>query len=142
MYYSMMTSRIYPILCALLGIAVLIVYGQVIGHEFLLYDDKQYVYQNQMVLRGVTPESIHWAFSTLYASNWHPVTWLSHMLDQEIFGPNSRAQHLVNVLIHLLNSILLFTILRKMTGSTWRSFAVGLMFAIHPIHVESVAWPA
>ena len=75
MYYSMMTSRIYPILCALLGIAVLIVYGQVIGHEFLLYDDKQYVYQNQMVLRGVTPESIHWAFSTLYASNWHPVTF-------------------------------------------------------------------
>jgi len=137
-----MTTRTYLILCALLGIAVLVIYGQVIGHELLLYDDKQYVYQNPMVQGGISPQSIYWAFSTFYASNWHPVTWLSHMLDQEIFGSNAGAQHLMNVLLHSLNSILLFTVLRKMTGSTWRSFAVGLLFAIHPVHVESVAWLA
>ena len=138
----MMRTRIYPILCALLGVAVLVVYGQVIGHEFLLYDDKQYVYQNAKVQMGISPESIHWAFSTFYASNWRPVTWLSHMLDHEMFGSNPGAQHLISVLFHMLNSVLLFTVLRKMTGSTWRSFAVGLLFAIHPIHVESVAWLA
>lgn len=138
----MIKIRIFPILCTLLGFAVLVVYGQVNGHEFLLYDDKQYVYQNPMVQMGISPESIRWAFTTLFASNWHPVTWLSHMLDQDIFGSNPGAQHMTNVLFHILNSILVFTILRKMTGSTWRSFAVGLMFAIHPIHVESVAWLA
>ena len=137
-----MKTWIHPVLYALLGIAVLVVYGQVIGHEFLLYDDKQYVYQNPMVQGGISLQGIYWAFSTFYASNWHPVTWLSHMLDQQIFGSNAGAQHLVNVLFHALNSILLFTVLRKMTGSTWRSFAVGVLFAIHPIHVESVAWLA
>ena len=137
-----MKTWIHPVLYALLGIAVLVVYGQVIGHEFLLYDDKQYVYQNPMVQAGISLQGIYWAFSTFYASNWHPVTWLSHMLDQQIFGSNAGAQHLVNVLFHALNSILLFTVLRKMTGSTWRSFAVGLLFATHPIHVESVAWLA
>jgi tetratricopeptide (TPR) repeat protein len=95
-----------------------------------------------MVLKGMTAEGIYWAFSTLYASNWHPVTWLSHMLDHEIFGSNPGAQHLVNVLFHMLNSVLLFSVLRKATGSIWRSFAVGILFAIHPIHVESVAWLA
>jgi len=138
----MMRTWTFPTLCVLLGIATLVVYGQVIGHEFLLFDDKQYVYQNTMVLKGITLEGIYWAFSTIYASNWHPVTWLSHMLDHELFGTNSGAQHLINVLFHILNSVLLFTVLRKMTGSTWRSFAVGVLFAIHPIHVESVAWLA
>ncbi len=138
----MIKIRIFPILCTSLGIAILVVYAQVFGHEYLLYDDKQYVYQNTMVLKGMTVEGIYWAFSTLYASNWHPVTWLSHMLDHEIFGSNPGAQHLVNVLFHMLNSVLLFSVLRKATGSIWRSFAVGILFAIHPIHVESVAWLA
>lgn len=137
-----MQSRLYTALCLLIGIAVIILYGQVAGHEYVLYDDKQYIYQNTMVQQGLTPGSIQWAFTTFYASNWHPVTWISHMLDFELFGLDPSGPHLVNVLFHALNVFLLFTVLRAMTGSTWHGFAVAALFAIHPIHVESVAWLA
>ena len=137
-----MQTRLYPALCLLLAIGVFLLYGQVAGHEYVLYDDKQYVYQNAMVQQGLTPESVQWAFKTFYAYNWHPLTWLSHMLDFELFGLDPAGPHLVNVLLHAVNAILLFTLLRAMTGATWRSFAVAALFAVHPIHVESVAWLA
>ncbi len=126
--------------CLLLLVCTAAVYGQTIGHEFIQYDDHEYVYENTHVRRGLTWEGAGWAFTTLWAGNWHPLTWLSHMLDCELFGLRPGYHHLVNVLLHILNSMLLYLVLRRMTGAVWRSAAVAALFALHPLHVESVAW--
>lgn len=125
-----------------LAVAVLFVYWQVSGHEFVNIDDGAYVYDNPMVLRGLTLEGVFWAFSTFHASNWHPLTWLSHMLDVQLFGPSAGWHHFMNLMYHLLNTELLFLVLWRMTGGLWGSAFVAALFGVHPLHVESVAWIA
>ena len=118
------------------------VYGQVRNFDFVNYDDHHYVRDNVMVQKALTWQGVQWAFTTTTMANWHPLTWLSYMLDVQLFGLSPGACHLVNVLFHLLNSILLFLVLRRMTGARWRSACVAALFALHPLHVESVAWLA
>ena len=109
---------------------------------FLNYDDDEYVTANPHVRGGLTVPDVVWAFNAFYASNWHPLTWLSHALDCEWFGMNAGGHHAVGVLLHVVNSALLFLVLVRMTGATWRCAWVAAMFGVHPLHVESVAWVA
>jgi tetratricopeptide (TPR) repeat protein len=130
------------LICLFLVIATLAVYMQVTGHEIGYYDDELYVTENRHVQGGLTIDSVVWAFTTTHASNWHPLTWLSHMLDCQVFGMNPGWHHLINVLFHLANTLLLFLVFRRMTAALWRSAVVAALFALHPLHVESVAWVA
>ena len=125
-----------------LAASTAIVYWQVCNFEFINYDDNQYVYENRQVLSGLTADSMAWAFKAGHAGNWHPVTWLSLMLDAQLFGPHPRWFHLVNLLFHIANTLFLFAVLRKMTAALWPSVFVAAAFALHPMHVQSVAWIA
>ena len=118
------------------------VYGQVWNFGFINYDDPLYVTDNALVRKGFTWEGIRWAFTAVAAANWHPLTWLSHMLDVSLFSLDPGFHHLVNLLFHLFNTALLFIALKAMTGACWRSAFVAALFALHPLHVESVAWIA
>ena len=129
-------------LCVFLVIATLAVYLQIQSHEYLIYDDAEYVTKNWRVQSGLTLESVKWAFTTGHFANWHPVTWLSHIIDFELYGPNPAGHHLVNLSIHILNTLLLFLVLIRMTGAIWQSGFVAALFALHPFNVESVAWVA
>ena len=119
-----------------------IVYSQSASLSFSGPDIEDYITYNDHVISGLNVESIKWAFTTFHAVNWHPLTWLSHMTDCQLFGLNSGSHHIVNVAFHLANTILLFCLLSILTGAVWRSAFVAAFFAIHPIHVESVAWCA
>jgi protein O-mannosyl-transferase len=130
------------LICIFLVTATFVVYLQILDHEFLNYDDNQYVTENPQVQTDFTRESIFWAFTASYASNWHPVTWLSHMLDYQLYGLNPRGHHLTNLLLHTANALLLFLVLVRMTGAVWQSGFVAAMFTLHPLNVESVAWVA
>jgi protein O-mannosyl-transferase len=134
------TAEIFT--CLGIGFAILAVYSQTFGYGFVSYDDGTYVFQNQMVRAGFSIKSLVWAFTAFYASNWHPLTWISYMLDSQLFGLNPGEQHAVNVCLHLGSSILLFLTLERMTRQRWRSAMVAGVFALHPLHVESVAWIA
>lgn len=123
-----------------LAALVLIIYYQTVGFAFINFDDNLYVYQNQFVLSGLNWQSVKWAFTSFFAANWHPLTWISHALDAHFFGANPGGHHATNVLFHLLNSILAFVVFRQMTGDFWKSAIVAALFAVHPTHVESVAW--
>src|SRR5262249_22546656 len=125
-----------------LVLATLIAYWPVFENQFVDYDDDLYVTANPQVQGGLTVASIRCAFSTTTAGNWHPLTWLSLQLDAQLFGPRPWAFHLTNLLLHCANAVLLFVVLRAMTGAVWRSAAVAALFAWHPLHVESVAWAA
>ena len=127
-------------MAAALAVATLAVYGQVTSHQFISLDDDVYIRDNPMVAGGLTLRGIAWAFTTFQDSNWHPLTWLSHMVDSEIFGLSAGGPLLVNVLIHVSNALLLFLFLKRVTGASWRSAIVAALFALHPLHVESVAW--
>lgn len=122
--------------------AIFAVYWQTVGHEFISYDDTEYITENPAILQGLTISSTYWAFTTFHASNWHPLTWLSHLLDVELFGLNPAGHHLINIILHSVNSILLFLLLNRYSGFLWRSAVVAALFALHPLHVESVAWVA
>ena len=128
------------LMCGVLIAATIAVFWQVCAFEFLNFDDDRYVAENPLVQQGLTREGIVWAFTTIGISNWHPLTLLSHMLDCQLFGLNAGAHHMVNVLFHAANAALLFLVLRRMTGALWRSALVAALFALHPLHVESVAW--
>jgi protein O-mannosyl-transferase len=131
------------LLGALLVAIVLLLYLPVIHHDFIkLWDDDAYVTDNPHVVSGLKITNIAWAFTSFEQSNWHPVTWLSHMLDCQLFGLNSGAQHYMNVLLHAANVLLLFWILQRATGAVGRSFVVAALFAVHPLNVETVAWVA
>jgi len=125
---------------SVLTLSTLLVFWQVRNFDFVNYDDDLYVYKNQHILNGLTPDGIIWAFTTPNTGNWLPLTWLSFMLDYQLFGPNPGWMHLINLLLHIVNTLLLFAILKKMTGVLWPSAFVAAAFAIHPMHVESVAW--
>jgi protein O-mannosyl-transferase len=112
-----------------------------VGHfDFTNYDDTDYVTYNPMVQRGINRESLRWAFTSNHASNWHPLTWISHMADCDLYGLKPGGHHLTNLLFHVANAVLLFLVLEAMTGGLWRSALVAALFAWHPLHVESVAW--
>jgi tetratricopeptide (TPR) repeat protein len=130
------------IVSLLLIILTLAVYWQVQTHDFVNFDDDLYVVKNPHIKNGITYESINWAFTTLSTGNWHPLTWLSHMLDVQFFGINPRGHHLINLLFHIVNTLLLFSVFKKMTGDILRSGFIAALFALHPMHVESVAWIA
>lgn len=136
--------RIRPelIIALFLILATLAVYWPVSSHEFVGYDDDGYVTENPRVKRGLTIDNVAWALQSTQKSNWHPLTWLSHMLDVRLFGMNAGAHHMTSVFFHILNSLLLFGVFRRMTGRTWSSGFVAAVFALHPLHVESVAWIA
>ena len=116
------------------------VFGQTAGHRFVNFDDGVYVSENEHVRAGLNWHNVGWAFTHVHSHNWHPITTMSHMLDCQIFGLKPGAHHLVNVVLHSANVVLLFLLLEKMTGFFWRSAFVAAVFAIHPLHVESVAW--
>lgn len=121
---------------------VLAIYWPVGGHSFITLDDEAYITKNPDVLWGWTPGTIRWAFVTFHQANWHPITWLSHLADVEFFGVNAGWHHRVNLFFHLANTVVLFRVLKRMTGAAWRSGFVAALFAVHPLHVESVAWVA
>jgi len=128
------------IVSVFLAVIVWIAFGQALRHEFVGYDDQRYVVQNPWVTNGLTPGGIKWAFTHVHASNWHPLTTISHMLDCQIYGLQPWGHHLTNILLHAAAAILLFFALRKLTGDLWPSLLVAAVFAVHPLRVESVAW--
>jgi hypothetical protein len=130
------------LLAALLALVTIALYWPATDHDFVNFDDNVYVLNNPHVTSGLTLENARWAFQNGYAANWHPLTWLSHMLDCQLFGLNPWGHHLTSVLLHALNAMLVFGWLRQMTGATWRSLLVAALFALHPLRVESVAWVA
>jgi len=136
-----MNNKTKTILLMLVA-AVMVIYWPVINFDFIKYDDNLYVTNNLHVQGGLTAEGIKWAFTTIDAGFWHPLTWLSLMLDYELYGLNAGGYHWTNVILHLLNTLLLFLVLLRMTGQLWKSSFVAALFAIHPLHVESVAWVA
>jgi Flp pilus assembly protein TadD len=127
---------------AALVIVIVAVYAQVAHHQFTNYDDPEYIVTNPHVTSGLSLANIAWAFTNVYAANWHPLTWISHMLDVSLFGLDAGKHLLVNVLLHAANTLLLFAFLRRATQRLWPSAAVAALFALHPLHVESVAWAA
>jgi Flp pilus assembly protein TadD len=127
-------------ICAVLAGITWLVFGQTIAHQFVTYDDPQYVYENAKVAAGLSPESALWAFTHTVGGNWHPLTVISHMLDCQLYGLKPAGHHFTSVLLHSVAVILLFLVLRRMTGTLWQSAFVAALFAIHPLHVESVAW--
>ncbi|HTV42742.1 MAG TPA: tetratricopeptide repeat protein [Candidatus Sulfotelmatobacter sp.] len=125
-----------------LWLLVLLAFVRVVDNDFLTYDDYTYVTGNDHVRHGLGLAGVKWAFTTSWAANWHPLTWLSHMLDCEIFGLHPWGHHLTSLLLHAVNTSLVFLVLRRMTGAVWKSAFVAALFGIHPLHVESVAWVA
>jgi hypothetical protein len=125
-----------------LTLATLLAFWQVSNCNFVDFDDQTYVTDNKYTLKGITLEGIRWAFTTGYEANWHPVTYVSHMLDVQLFGVQPRWHHLTNLLFHIANTLLLFYVLQRMTKARWESAFVAALFALHPLHVESVAWVA
>ncbi len=139
-FFTENRSRLLIILA--LTISCLAVYGQVIGFDFINIDDRAYIYENNAVLSGLNSRSIWWAITAFYSGNWHPVTWLTHMLDVSLFGPNPGPMHVTNVVFHTIDATLAFLVFKKLTGRFWESSLVAFLFALHPTHVESVAWIA
>jgi tetratricopeptide (TPR) repeat protein len=135
-------DRLYVVICAALVLAAAIAYEQVQGNGFINYDDDVYITANPHVRQGLTLQSVVWAFTTPHTGNWHPLTWLSHTLDCTLFGLDPLWPHLENLLLHIVNVLLLFRILRRTTAAVWASAFVAAAFALHPLHVESVAWAA
>ena len=142
LYSGTIINRYRLLLCLSLVIVTLAVYWQVRNHGFVSFDDGIYVYNNLKVKAGLTYNSIAWAFSFTDIAYWHPLTWLSHMLDCQLYGLNPGMHHTTNLILHILNSLLLFLVFKQMTGALWRSAFVAALFALHPINVESVAWVA
>ena len=126
----------------LLAAATLAAYWPALQNDFVSFDDPDYVTENPYVLRGMSWANVAWAFTTPHAGNWHPLTWLSHILDVQLYGLKPQWHHLTSLLFHAANTLLLFAGLKRMTGGLWRSAAVAALFALHPLHVESVAWVA
>jgi protein O-mannosyl-transferase len=138
------TNRRWPTIgvCIFLAAITWMVFGQTLGYDFINYDDQNYVYENAKITGGLNLAGIAWAFSHVHAQNWHPLTTISHMLDCQLYGLKAGGHHFTNVLLHIVAVLLLFAVLREMTGALWRSAFVAAVFAIHPLHVESVAWVA
>jgi tetratricopeptide (TPR) repeat protein len=133
-------KRTLFLISAALVLATLAAYEPIRHNEFVNLDDRVYITTNPYVNNGITPASIVWAFTKSHSFNWHPLTWLSHMLDCELYGLNPTGHHITNLIIHITNTLLLFLLLSKMTNAIWQGAFVAAVFALHPLHVESVAW--
>ena len=129
-------------LCLFLVLAILFIFWPVKDYDFVRYDDSIYITENVHARTGLSLENIRWAFTSAHAANWHPITWLSHMLDCQIFGMDPGMHHLMSLFFHTLNSLLVYFVFKRMSGNRWKSGFVAAMFAVHPLHVESVAWVA
>src|SRR6266849_5039372 len=130
------------IFCLLLVAATLAFYSPIVHNQFIDFDDSSYILKNSQVHRGLTWDTVKWSFTTFRDGNWHPLTWLSHALDYQVFRLNPAGHHYINLLLHAANAVLLFLLLQRATGFTWRSLCVAALFALHPVNVESVAWAA
>ncbi len=130
------------IFCLLLAVATLAFYNPLIRNQFIDFDDQAYILKNTHIQNGVNWDTAKWSFTTFYYGNWHPLTWLSHALDRQLFGLNPIGHHYVSLLLHAMNAMLLFLLLQRATGFKWSSLVVAALFALHPINVESVAWAA
>ncbi len=140
MFFS---SKKSPYIVALsLAILTFTVYFKIISNEFVIYDDDEYIMENTNIQSGLNAQSLKWAFTTTYASNWHPLTWLSHIVDYQLYSMNPAGHHLTNLLLHILNTVFLFLVMKQMTRRIWECAFVAAVFGIHPLHVESVAWAA
>ncbi len=139
---SLLKNRQALSICFFLAALTIPAFLQLDRCDFINFDDPSYVSENVHIQNGVTLEAVRWAFTTTYQANWHPLTWMSHMLDVQLFGFNPRGHHLTNLFFHVANTILLFLIFCHMTKAPWKSAFVAALFAIHPLHVESVAWVA
>ena len=117
-----------------------VAFGRIAGNNFINYDDNKYITENNYIQYGINKESVKWAFTTTYFSYWHPLTWLSHMLDWSIFGAQPSGHHLVSLLLHIFAVVFLFLFLNKTTNNIWPSAFAAAFFAIHPLRVESVVW--
>ena len=135
-------ERRLPLALLLIAVLTLAVYWPALQNGFIDYDDNDYVTVNMMVRQGLTLKGFIWSFSAFHAANWHPLTWLSHMLDVQLFDLNPVGHHAVSIIWHTLNAVLLCLLLNRLTGFLGRSLLVALLFALHPLHVESVAWVA
>jgi tetratricopeptide (TPR) repeat protein len=134
------SRKLSIVICLLLALATIAIYAQTATHGYLAYDDDQYVYENHWVKAGLTPSNIGWAFTTFFYANWHPLTWISYMLDFSLWGENPGAQHLENAAFHVASTLLLFLVLTRTTQRPGRAALVAAIFAVHPLRVESVAW--
>lgn len=140
---EILRKRTTIVVCVMLAVLTLAVFGQTLGHDFIRLDDDVYITLNKEILQyGLSRATIEWAFRTTYNANWHPLTWISYLVDVELFEFNPWGYHLTNVLLHLANVLLVFLVLSRMTGAVWKSAFVSALFAIHPLHIESVAWVA
>ena len=138
--HEMKQRSIEKLLGAILIVAILGIFAQVISHDFITFDDGAYITGNAHVQKGLSGKNLVWAFTSTEVSNWHPLTWLSHMLDCELYSLNPAGHHLNSLFFHVANTLLLFFVLRSGTGRLWESAMVAALFALHPLHVESVAW--
>ncbi len=144
-YYSGIQKNdkeLLAIICCVIGIsaATFLIYWQVQSFDFVLFDDNLYIFENKNIQKGFSSETLKWAFTSFHAGNWHPLTWLSHTLDFQLFRFNAGGHHWTNVVLHVINTILVFFVFYKMSGALWKSGFVAAVFALHPCHVESVAW--
>jgi len=128
------------LICLLLVVVTFATYAQVRNYSFVNYDDPCYITQNPIVQEGLSLDSLSWSFTTKSCANWHPLTWISYLFDIQLFGVNPGMLHLTSVFLHIANALILFIALRIMTGKLWQSAFVAALFALHPLHVESVAW--
>ena len=135
-------TKLTVIGCGLLAVATLAIYSRVVRNPFIAFDDETYVTRNIHVQSGVSWKTVSWSLTSTQQSNWHPLTWLSHALDCQLYGMNPAGHHFTSLFIHTLNVLLLFLLLLKVTGCRWRSLLVAALFAVHPLNVESVAWVA
>jgi len=135
-------SRVKVLICIFLVLATATIYSQVQDHEFLNFDDNKYITDNWNVQAGFTRESIHWAFTKSHYGEWQPITWLSYILDYQLYGLNPKGYLLTSLFFHIANSLILFMVLLRMTGALWQCSFVAALFAFHPLNVESVAWAA
>ena len=134
------SRRQLVLMAVILGVVTFLLFMRVGSYPFITYDDDDYVVHNEIVQKGLTAKGLRWAFNIGYTSNWHPVTWFSHMLDCQLFGMDAGKHHLTSALFHSLNAVLLFFVLQMASGHVRRSFVIAALFAWHPLHVESVAW--
>ena len=135
-------NQLTALICLALALVTAALYWPMTHHDFVNFDDDDYITNNSHVKAGLTWAGVIWAFQTGAAANWHPLTWLSHMLDCQLYGLYPGGHHSTNLLFHIANTLLLFLLLRQLTGALWRSAFVAALFAWHPLHVESVAWAA
>src|ERR1700722_13709862 len=140
MSFRLTEKKSFTLICLALALVTFALYAPMLHYGFIIFDDETYITGNAHVTSGLNSTNIVWAFKSGEAANWHPLTWISHQADCAMFGLSAGGHHLMNLLFHIANTLLLFAWLKNLTGAIWRSAFVAAAFAWHPLHVESVAW--